>query len=82
MTYTGRRSEVDPLDDDSRLMKLTTVMELEGSYRELRAFIHAVEIAPEFIVIDDVTIAEVNAGEPLRLALTFSTYFPGPVDER
>lgn len=82
VTYQRRRSEVAPADDDSRLQRLTTVMELQGSYRQLREFIHAVELAPDFIVIDDVTITEVNAGEPLGLVMTLSTYFPEAGDER
>jgi hypothetical protein len=82
VSYRRRRSEVAPADEDSRLMRLTTVVEFAGNYGNLRDFIHQVELAPEFIVIDDMTITEVNPGEPLGLVLTLSTYYPETAGER
>jgi len=79
--YQRRRSDVAPLDDDSRLLRLTTVMELRGTYEDLRDFIHEVEQSPDFIVLDGVALTEINEGDPIGLVLTLSTYFPGSPDE-
>ena len=37
-----------------RLHKLKITMALSGEYRDIRAFLHALETSPEFIVIEDV----------------------------
>jgi len=51
-------------------------MELAGSYADIRDFIHEIESSPEFVVIDDVALAEGVQNDPvLRLTLQLSTYF-------
>jgi Tfp pilus assembly protein PilO len=61
---------------DSDLTRLKANVELIGSYASMRTFIHAIETAPEFVVIDNIELAEGSSGDgSLRLALELSTYF-------
>jgi len=62
--------------DESVLERQTVSMTLSGDYDDLRAFIYTLETSPDFVVIDNVGIAEgsgVNA--PLSLSLDLSTYY-------
>jgi Tfp pilus assembly protein PilO len=61
---------------DSRLRRVRLSVVLEGGYQDVRRFIHAIEIAPEFLIVDNTALAlrnEPNA--PLVLTLAVSTYF-------
>jgi Tfp pilus assembly protein PilO len=61
---------------DSNLTRYTSKVELSGQYRDVRSFIHALETAPEFVVIDDITLSEDDVeGGLLQLTLQLSTYF-------
>ncbi len=63
-------------EKNSRLSRLEFTVVLDGSYQDIRRFIHAVETAPEFLVIDNMALMvrnEVNA--PLVLTVNVSTYF-------
>jgi hypothetical protein len=64
--------------NDARLGQLTTTMVLEGEYPELRAFIYAIESAPDFIVVEDVLLSEGRPNESLMLTVRMSTYFRAP----
>ncbi|MBP1634291.1 MAG: hypothetical protein H6Q10_865 [Acidobacteria bacterium] len=59
------------------LDRLEISIVLEGDYQDIRQFIHRVETAPSFVVIDDLAIEQGatagNAG--LRLSLKLSTYY-------
>jgi Tfp pilus assembly protein PilO len=74
-----RESFAEPKDDDKRvgaLHKLTVSVVLEGSYENVRTFIHQIETAPEFVVIENVSLAMRNEGNaPLVLTLVLSTYY-------
>jgi hypothetical protein len=49
---------------------------LEGDYTNVRQFIHRLENAPYFVVIDELSIEQGRtAGEALVLSLTLSTYY-------
>ena len=50
-------------------------MVLQGEYANLRQFIYQLENAPEFVIIDDMTLTEGQAEEPLTLHLDLSTYY-------
>ena len=53
-------------------------MALEGDYGDIRAFVHALETSAEFIVIEDIRLAEGQAPDaPLSLSMRLSTYFRG-----
>ena len=61
---------------DSSLVRYASKVELAGRYRDVRAFIHELETAPEFIVIDDVSLSEEDVeGGVLQLTLQLSTYY-------
>lgn len=73
--YATRRFDaVDPPKDE-RLARLTIRMVLEGEYENLRQFIYQLESAPEFIIIDDVTLSETAGDSVLTLRLDLSTYY-------
>ena len=54
---------------------MTIRMELQGGYENLRQFIYELERSPEFVIIDDVMLAESGRGEALMLTLDLSTYY-------
>jgi Tfp pilus assembly protein PilO len=66
---------VEPLDD-SRLWRLRTTMVLAGEYDEIRRFIHRIETATEFTVIEDVSLARSDdESSELVLTLAVATYY-------
>lgn len=71
------RSQYAPeTDDDSTLTRLQIQMVLSGTYAEMRDFIYQLETAPEFVVIDNIQLAEgSNANGSLMVTLDLSTYF-------
>jgi Tfp pilus assembly protein PilO len=80
LRYDRRRYEPDT-SYDGALRKLRITMVLEGEYEDVRQFIHELETAPEFVVIEDVALAEgVDSGAPLTLSLELATYFRGEAD--
>jgi hypothetical protein len=73
--YDARTTSIQPVDRDGRLERMEIRMVLDGDYDNLRQFIFALESAPEFVIIDDVTLVEAGGDEPLRLTLDLSTYY-------
>ena len=71
------RSQYAPeVDDDSTLTRLQIQMVLAGTYAEMRDFIYQLETAPEFVVIDNIQLAEGGEADgSLVLTLDLSTYF-------
>jgi Tfp pilus assembly protein PilO len=56
--------------------RMRITMTLQGSYEDIRRFIYQVESGADFIVIDSVALRQgVEAGAPLTLDLTLSTYY-------
>ena len=60
---------------DATLTQLKIEMMLAGSYSDVRAFIHQLETAPEFVVIDNIALGEGADGGPLGVTLHLSTYY-------
>ena len=61
---------------DSTLARLTYALTLSGDYDDIRAFIYDLETSPNFVVIDNVVLAEgLDANSPLSLSLELSTYY-------
>ena len=61
---------------DSILTRLQITLVLEGNYESIHQFIHRLETAKEFIVIENLALtqgSELNS--PLVLTLSLSTYF-------
>ena len=46
-----------------------------ADYEALRRFIYDVESAPEFLIIDHVSLSQNEPGKPLTLGIEFSTYY-------
>ena len=77
LQYTRARNEIVE-QRSSTLTRLKTELELAGSYASMRSFIHALETAPEFVVIDNVELAEDDTAGELTVKLDLSTYFRTP----
>ena len=79
----GRRAvELLPPEKNSRLGHLKVRIVLQGSYDALRQFIYALETAPEFVIIDDMSLAQNDLTKPLSLTLGLSTYYRLDVNDR
>jgi Tfp pilus assembly protein PilO len=68
-------SEPMPPERNSTLTRLKTEVALTGSYGEIRRFIHALETAPEFVVIDNVQLLESRNADEVQLTLALSTFY-------
>ena len=63
-------------DRETGLTKLSISLVLDGSYQDVRRFIHAVETAPEFLIIDSVALATgKEANTPLVVTLGVATFY-------
>ncbi len=63
---------------DSQLLKFTFTATLSGEYRDIRHFIHELEAAPEFLVLENVGLSQ-NEGEAkgINVMVEIATYFRG-----
>jgi Tfp pilus assembly protein PilO len=61
----------------STLSKLTTTYTLTGDYRNIRRFIYSLETAPEFIVLENVTLSAPGEQQSrgLSVELEIATYY-------
>ena len=76
---TGSEPEADR---ESALAKLTVTMVVAGDYRDIREFIYELESSPEFVVIDNVALAQSEAtNAPLVLTIEVSTYYRAKGDD-
>ena len=57
------------------LGRLKTRVVLQCDYENFRQFVYELETAPQFVIIDDVSIAQTDTGKPLSLTLELSTYY-------
>ncbi|HEY6508691.1 MAG TPA: GspMb/PilO family protein [Vicinamibacterales bacterium] len=71
------RATSEPVAErNSTLTRLKTDVSLGGSYGEIRAFVHTLETAPEFVVIDNIQLAEDgDGGSNLTITLALSTFY-------
>jgi Tfp pilus assembly protein PilO len=70
-----RNTNVEPAKGKT-VERMRATMSLQGSYEDIRRFIHEVESGEDFIVIDSVALRQgVDTGGPLTLDLTLSTYY-------
>jgi Tfp pilus assembly protein PilO len=74
-----RRATYSPVvESGSTLTRLQIQIVLEGTYPDMRAFIYQLETSREFVVIDNVQLAEgSNAEGALVVTLDLSTYYRG-----
>jgi len=78
-----RATFVPVLERNRTLTQLKIEMILSGAYNAMRAFIHQLETAPEFVVIDNIELGQGADGGPLEVTLHLSTYYrsSAPRDE-
>lgn len=68
---------------DSSLERLVVSYSLTGEWDDVQQFIHAIEVLPEFVVIDNLALSEGSDGnKPLSLTLVVSTYYRAGSDVR
>jgi Tfp pilus assembly protein PilO len=60
---------------DSTLERLHVTYQLAGDWDDIRQLIYEIETGPDFVVIDNVQLAENAANAPLSLSLELSTYY-------
>jgi hypothetical protein len=61
---------------DSNLGQFTATYVLRGDYRNIRRFIHALETAEEFLILDNVALSQGGDGEgELIVNMEVSTYY-------
>jgi Tfp pilus assembly protein PilO len=76
MKFTQRHAEEDTqIQKDSQFGRVRTRIVLEGDYRSVRQFLYELETTPEFIIVDDVTLAQSDPDKPLGLTVEVSTYY-------
>jgi hypothetical protein len=51
------------------------VFNVDGTYADLRTFLHLLELAPAFVTLNQITVAEASDGRGLKIALRLSTVF-------
>jgi Type II secretion system (T2SS), protein M subtype b len=77
--YEARHQEIEAAREQSgktaRLGRLKTRVVLQCDYENFRQFVYELETAPEFVIIDDISIAQTEANRPLSLTLELSTYY-------
>lgn len=72
----NRRFDTTGLGRDARLGRFHLFVSLQGAYESFRQFIYELETAPEFVIIEDVTMAQIESDKPLTITLELSTYYP------
>jgi len=74
-----RASYAPVANSGSTLTRLQIQLVLSGSYPDMRNFIYQLETSPEFVVIDNVHLAQgADEGGSLVVTLDLSTYFRSP----
>jgi len=79
--FLGRSEDTDLKQvKKTGLGRLHTRIQFQCDYESFRNFIYELESAPEFIIIDDVSLAQTDPAKPLALTLEMSTYFRASSD--
>ena len=73
--WASRTSEVERVQGDARLGRVHIRTIISGQYENVRQFIYELESAPEFVIIDNVTIGQTDVNKPLMFTLELSTYY-------
>jgi hypothetical protein len=71
------RGRYEPVEQKgSSLTTFKAGIDVEGNWTDIRTFIHAIETAPEFVVVDTAELSEDPAGRgTVRVKLEVSTFF-------
>ena len=73
--YEAGTSDVYRNLKSTRLGRLHIRMILQCEYANFRRFIYELETSPEFVIIDDVTLAQSDQNKPVTATLELSTYY-------
>jgi Tfp pilus assembly protein PilO len=61
---------------DSSLGKLSTELTLSGQYRDIRRFIYELEAAPEFLILETVSLSQgTDSSSGLNVTVKVATYY-------
>ncbi len=75
LNYERAANEVTR-ERESTLGKLTTTVALSGQYRDIRRFIHELETAPEFLILENVAVSQgTDSGAALNATVRVATYY-------
>jgi Tfp pilus assembly protein PilO len=75
LNYERAANEVTR-ERESTLGKLTTTVALSGEYRNIRRFIHELETAPEFLILEIVAVSQgTDSGSGLNVTVRVATYY-------
>ncbi len=77
LRYERAAAAAEPAERGASLERLRIKLVVSGPYADVRDFIHELETAPEFVVIDDVQLTAASDQQTggLVLNMTLSTYF-------
>jgi Tfp pilus assembly protein PilO len=76
LKVTSLESEPKKPERNSTLERLEIALHLEGSYEAIRAFIYQLDTAPEFVVIDDVSLSDPDRERGTHeLSMRLSTFY-------
>jgi Tfp pilus assembly protein PilO len=73
--YRRRQYDPEEIQKGERLGRLNIRMELAGDYEDIRNFLFELESAPEFVILDEVSLTETGSENALTLLVSLSTYF-------
>ena len=70
------RARFEPKEvKNSSLTELETTLELQGDYRAIRRFVYLLETAPEFLVLENVQLSQVEeAKSDINVTVNIATY--------
>ena len=79
---TTVRSSFEPPDEgrDSELRRLAMTLLVAGEYTNVRRFIHELETAPEFLVLESVAVTSDAEDRTLNVTARVATYYRGPAN--
>ena len=75
VNYERAANEVTQ-ERDSTLGKLSTTVMLSGQYRDIRRFVYELETAPEFLILETVTLSQgADTSNALNVTVRVATYY-------
>jgi Tfp pilus assembly protein PilO len=76
LEFKTRAFQTGSEDRDSTLERLRILLQVSGSWEDVRTLIYQLDTAPEFVVIDNIVLSEGQRdGGALDLSLELSTYY-------
>ena len=77
--FEARHTEAEGNRENPRVGRLKIRMVLQGEWEGVRQFLYDLESSPEFVIIDDVTLAQGDQSKPLTLTVELSAYYRAEV---